>query len=856
MENYKPIQELIEENRELRERLWEAEETLRAIQSGEVDALVIHTPDGEQLYTLTGADHGYRVLIESITEGALILSSDDSIYYCNRTLGEMLGLPIQQIISRKLDLYFAPECRSELLELVKESRTAGVAKGELLMRRNDGTLLPVNVSLSSLHVEDFHGVCAVITDLSEQKRIEEELRRHRTELEMLVKERTADLQREIIERKRAEEDMRGQREWLRVTLTGIGDAVIATDAAARITFINPIAAELTGWGEEEARGKLIDEVFTVINEKTRKPSEDVVRRALVEGRIALLSNNTALVTRDGREIPVEDSAAPIRDAAGNIIGVVLVFHDVSEKRRNLNALHESEARYRSLFENNLDAVFLTIPDGRIKAANPAACALFQMTEEEIRLAGRDGLIDPSDSRHQTAVEERNQSEKNHQRELRYKRKDGSTFPAEVSSVILEDKSKAFVILRDITERKRAEDTLQKSELHLARSQQLAHLGSWSWEIAEDRLYWSDETYRLLGMQPQEFEPRYEDFLSSIHPEDRDGVEKAVQESLLSGNFNPEFRIIQKSGGVRYVHSNGEVTFDKDGNPVKMEGYVQDITERKLAEARLTSDLSALTLMHELSGRLLETGRLEPLLEEIMEAAVEIVGADMGTLQLLEGDSLRIVAAHGHKQAFLDFFASAGEQASVCGESTRRGERVVVPDVESSPIFVGTPSIPVMREAGVRAVQSTPMMSRSGTLLGILTTQWKTPYIPDEHDLWRIDLLARQATDLIEHSRSEREIFAAHQRLQALMNALPVGVSFSDDPTCHNITGNPTVLAQFEVGYEDNLSASVADPDAPGRQVRFFKDGREICDTELPLQRAVAENREIPPMELRCNATLR
>lgn len=209
METREPTrEELIEANRELRERLWEAEETLRAIQSGEVDALVIQKPDGEHLYTLTGADRGYRVLVESITEGALILSSDDSIYYCNRTLGEMLGLPIQQIIGRKFDPCFAGESRPGLLELVKESRAAGIAKGEFLVKRNNGTLLPVNVSLNSLCVEDFHGVCAVITDLSEQKKIEEELRRHRTELECLVEERTADLQQEIGERRRMEDALR------------------------------------------------------------------------------------------------------------------------------------------------------------------------------------------------------------------------------------------------------------------------------------------------------------------------------------------------------------------------------------------------------------------------------------------------------------------------------------------------------------------------------------------------------------------------------------------------------------------------------------------------------------------------
>ena len=339
MEKREPTrEELLEKNRALEERLREAEQTIDAIRGGEVDAFIVYEPMGEQIYTLKGADHGYRILVESITEGALILSSDDSIYYCNRTLGEMLQLPIQKIIGRKLDAYVDSEGRSQLMELIRESRSFGAAKGEFLMKRDDGTPLPVNVSLNRMSVEGFEGICAVITDLSEQKQVQEELGRHRTELEFLVSERTAELQQEIIERKRADEEVRGQREWLRVTLTSIGDAVIATDAAARITFVNPVAAELTGWREEEARGKSIQEVFTIINEKTRKPAEDVVQRVLREGRVALLANSTALVTRDGREIPIEDSAAPIRNRAGKMMGVVLVFHDVTEKRRAQEAL--------------------------------------------------------------------------------------------------------------------------------------------------------------------------------------------------------------------------------------------------------------------------------------------------------------------------------------------------------------------------------------------------------------------------------------------------------------------------------------------------------------------------------------
>lgn len=146
---------------------------------------------------------------------------------------------------------------------------------------------------------------------------------------------------DITERKRMEQALRESEEKLRVTLTSIGDAVIATDAESRITFINPVAAALTGWEGDEARGRMIEEVFRIINEETRKPAEDIVRRVLREGHIAALANHTALITRDGREIPIEDSAAPIRGASGEVSGVVLVFHDVTEQRRAQAELRES-----------------------------------------------------------------------------------------------------------------------------------------------------------------------------------------------------------------------------------------------------------------------------------------------------------------------------------------------------------------------------------------------------------------------------------------------------------------------------------------------------------------------------------
>jgi PAS domain S-box-containing protein len=138
--------------------------------------------------------------------------------------------------------------------------------------------------------------------------------------------------RQLSDKKRAQEELARHQEWLRVTLTSIGDAVITTDTAGRITFLNPVAESLTGWGHNEAVGQPVAEVFKVVDENSRKPADDIVALVLTDRRVTLLASDTSLIARDGHETPIEDSAAPILDSAGHLIGVVLVFHDVARKR--------------------------------------------------------------------------------------------------------------------------------------------------------------------------------------------------------------------------------------------------------------------------------------------------------------------------------------------------------------------------------------------------------------------------------------------------------------------------------------------------------------------------------------------
>jgi len=144
--------------------------------------------------------------------------------------------------------------------------------------------------------------------------------------------------------------LRKSEQWLSTTLESIGDAVIATDERGCVKYLNPVATKLTGWGSEEARHKTLDEVFRIVSEDTGETVPSPVERVLREGAVVGLANHTLLVRRDGRKFPIEDSGAPIKDASGKILGVVLVFKDASAQREAEAALAASEERLRLAIE--------------------------------------------------------------------------------------------------------------------------------------------------------------------------------------------------------------------------------------------------------------------------------------------------------------------------------------------------------------------------------------------------------------------------------------------------------------------------------------------------------------------------
>ncbi|WAS95108.1 PAS domain S-box protein [Nannocystis punicea] len=177
---------------------------------------------------------------------------------------------------------------------------------------------------------------------------------------------------------RDDDELARERERLQITLASIGDAVISTDVEARVTYLNPVAEALTGWPASEAVGRPLTEVFQILHEYTRAPVENPALKALREGVVVGLANHTSLLARGGGERPIDDSAAPIRDSGGRPVGAVLVFRDVSERRR----AEEAQARLAAIVASSEDAIVSKTLDGVIRTWNAGAERLFGYTEAE------------------------------------------------------------------------------------------------------------------------------------------------------------------------------------------------------------------------------------------------------------------------------------------------------------------------------------------------------------------------------------------------------------------------------------------------------------------------------------------
>ena len=288
----------------------------------------------------------FEITLSSIGDGVIATDALGLIVFANGVAQRLTGWPAAEIGGRHLDEVFRivnettrETVESPVAKVLRMGTIVGLANHTILLAR-DGAEVPIDDSGAPIRGEtgNIQGTVLVFRDIAERKAAEREL------------ERTAAQTREA-------------RDWLERVLASIGDAVIATDGEGRVLFLNAVAETLTGWPAAEANGKPLEQVFRISNANTGEAIENVVTKALREGKVLELESHTVLTARDGRLIPIDDSAAPIRDGSGRVTGVVLVFRDVTKSEQAEQELRERELRFRQLAGSMPQVVWTATADG-------------------------------------------------------------------------------------------------------------------------------------------------------------------------------------------------------------------------------------------------------------------------------------------------------------------------------------------------------------------------------------------------------------------------------------------------------------------------------------------------------------
>jgi len=542
--------------------------------------------------------------------------------------------------------------------------------------------------------------------------------------------------RDVTEWRHTAQALRESEENLATTLASIGDGVLATDVEARITRLNPVAEELTGWKSVEAIGRPVDEVFQVLHEDTRRKAVLPVAEVIANGRGARLADRALLLNRDGSERPIADSCAPIRNGDGKVIGTVLVFRDVTEERLAAEQLGEREIMLRTL-SNNIPsgATFRLIRaddqsfyfqcigesiEGLIGVSAAAIMAdqhkLFDLIHEDdlalIQNAGETSRLNLSPFDCQTRIRTTlGQIKWLHWRSLPRPLPDGGIAwdglivditPLKLAKAELQELNEnleAAVRQRtaDLTESERRHRTL------LSNLQGMAYrcLNDPDWTME----FMSEGSREILGVEPADFMTGRICYESVIHPDDRQHVRKEVQAALSKNRpFALEYRIKHLNGEWRWVWEQGRGVVDPVNETTALEGFITDISQRKLTEEVLLAQEARLTSLFRALPAGVGVSR-NRVFTEVNERFCEMSGY---TIDELLGQNTRLVYASDEEFASVGRSlygkAHGGGIGSVESRWRRKNGEVFDVLISSCPLDPAEPSVIMFTVADITALK--------------------------------------------------------------------------------------------------------------------------------------------------------
>jgi len=382
----------------------------------------------------------------------------------------------------------------------------------------------------------------------------------------------------------------------RSLVENISDVIFSLDVEGGVTYVSPVIQGLSGLTPDEIVGRPFLEL---VHSDDRPALSAVVERALA-GQPE--QHEFRLLGKDGGSRCVRASSRPLMEE-GRVVGLTCVMSDITERKRAEEALRESEAGLREAqrlagigswdWDTETDTITWSEEYYRIYGIDPTQHP--PGYEDHLK-----AYTPESAAQLDAAVQKNTKTGESYEVDLELAHTGGPARWVTARSETRRDAEGRIIGLRgtaqDITERRRAEEALRESERSLKAAQRIARLGSWTLDIVNDTLLWSDEIYRMFEIDPTELGASYETFLGAIHPEDREAVDLAYTDSLKTRTpYSIDHRLLFPDGRVKYVHEECETTYDEKGDPIRSTGTVQDVTERKLGEEALRESQQRLAL---------------------------------------------------------------------------------------------------------------------------------------------------------------------------------------------------------------------------------------------------------------------
>ena len=494
----------------------------------------------------------------------------------------------------------------------------------------------------------------------------------------------------------------------------------------------------------------------------------------------------------------------------------------TERKRAEDAARAARARFEGILEIAKDAIICVNSHQHIILFNQGAEKVFGYTQAEVIGHPLDLLLPQRfEDVHRKHVEDFARSPDvartmGNRREVSGRRRDGGEFPAEasISKLGLGGELVFTVILRDVTERKRAEEerqahlwSLAESERKLEEAQRLTHVGYWDRDLNTDLITWSNETYRIHGVSPEERILTIGRVQELIHAEDRQMVIEAVAAALRDGpRYDVEYRVVRPNGEVRIVHSQGDVTWDETGRPRRMFGTAQDITERKRVEQRLMAKDTVTQI-------LAEAATLQEATPRLLQTVCECLAWDLGALWRIDREAgvLRCVEVWYKESVEVPHFEAISREITFLpgiglpGRVWSSREPRYISDLVHEAHF---PRSPIAATEGLHAAFGFPILL-GGESLGVLEFFSREIRQPDEGLLKMMATVGSQIGQFIERKQAEEAFHKAQAELAHVTRVTTLGelatsIAHEVNQPLAAVVTNGNACARWLAGEPPNL----------------------------------------------------